>query len=153
MASSTSNSSSSSRQQRAAEPPAPGTGGGGSGSETTAPEPAIKTQPVEGESGDVPAPRFGHTATLVGDKRIILFGGATGDTGRYTITADTYALDLETRNWKKLVPEQTGAQPPSARAAHAAACVDQYQLVIYGGATGGSVCAAIYYFPLSSRRT
>ena len=43
--------------------------------------------------GDVPLPRFGHTITKVSNNKSILFGGATGDTGRYTITADTYIFD------------------------------------------------------------
>lgn len=88
------------------------------------------------DGGDVPAPRFGHTATLVGGSRVVLFGGATGDAGRYTITADCYCLEVETNIWSR-VPTQKDEPSPSARAAHAAACVDQYQLVIYGGATGG----------------
>jgi len=43
--------------------------------------------------GDTPIPRFGHTITLVSKTKSILFGGATGDTGHYTITADTYLFD------------------------------------------------------------
>ncbi len=44
-------------------------------------------------SGTTPLPRFGHTITLISKTKCILFGGATGDTGRYTITADTYLFD------------------------------------------------------------
>ena len=44
-------------------------------------------------TGDLPLPRFGHTITLISKTKAILFGGATGDTGRYTITADTYIFD------------------------------------------------------------
>jgi hypothetical protein len=32
----------------------------------------------------------------------VLFGGATGDTGRYIITGDTYGLDLIASKWSKL---------------------------------------------------
>jgi len=88
----------------------------------------------EQQYGDVPAPRFGHTTTLVGQSRVVLFGGATGDSGRYTITADAYALEVSTNTWQRIVAEGT---VPSARAAHASACVDHSQMVIYGGATGG----------------
>lgn len=35
----------------------------------------------EAQNGDLPSPRFGHTTTFVGDNRVVLFGGATGDTG------------------------------------------------------------------------
>ncbi|CEM20884.1 unnamed protein product [Vitrella brassicaformis CCMP3155] len=89
---------------------------------------------VEDQNGEQPSARFGHTTTVVGGTRVILFGGATGDAGRYTITADAYALDLSSNTWQKIQPDGTA---PAARAAHAAACVDQFQLVIYGGATGG----------------
>ena len=36
--------------------------------------------------GDIPQPRFGHTITLISKSKAVLFGGATGDTGRYAIT-------------------------------------------------------------------
>lgn len=88
----------------------------------------------EQQHGDIPAPRFGHTTTLVGSSRVVLFGGATGDSGRYTITADAYMLEASTNSWSRVQAEGT---VPSARAAHAAACVDHSQMVIYGGATGG----------------
>ena len=44
--------------------------------------------------GDQPSPRFGHTITLISKTLAILFGGAIGDTGKYTITGDTYSFDL-----------------------------------------------------------
>jgi hypothetical protein len=54
--------------------------------------------------GETPIPRFGHTITLVSKTKSILFGGATGDTGRYTITSDTFIFDSIQSNWKKLTP-------------------------------------------------
>jgi len=88
----------------------------------------------EQQFGEAPAPRFGHTTTFVGNNRVVLFGGATGDAGKYTITADAYLLDADTDTWS-LISVQGAA--PAARAAHAAACVDVGQMVVYGGATGG----------------
>lgn len=88
----------------------------------------------EPQFGEAPAPRFGHTTTFVGNNRVVLFGGATGDAGKYTITADAYLLDVSTDTWS-LISVQGAA--PAARAAHAAACVDTGQMVVYGGATGG----------------
>jgi len=38
----------------------------------------------------------------VSKSKAILFGGATGDTGKYIITGDTYCLDLITNKWCKL---------------------------------------------------
>ncbi len=87
-------------------------------------------------SGESPLPRFGHTVTIVSKTKVILFGGATGDVGKYAITGDTFLLDLVTKKWRKLDP--TGS-PPIHRAAHAAASVDNLQLVIYGGAIGGGI--------------
>eukprot|EP00438_Fugacium_kawagutii_P026459 Skav202770 [mRNA] locus=scaffold326:277001:285192:+ [translate_table: standard] len=88
----------------------------------------------EPQHGDPPSPRFGHTTTFVGDNRVVLFGGATGDTGKYTITADAFMLNVGNNTWSRIEAEGT---MPFARAAHAAACVDHSQMVIYGGATGG----------------
>jgi len=39
---------------------------------------------------------------LVSKSKVILFGGATGDTGKYIITGDTYALDIIGNKWSKL---------------------------------------------------
>ena len=39
---------------------------------------------------------------IVSKSKVVLFGGATGDTGKYIITGDTYALDLINYKWTKL---------------------------------------------------
>jgi len=70
--------------------------------------------------GEVPLARFGHTITqgkeidmniilnsnslkfIVSKSKVVLFGGATGDTGKYIITGDTYTLDLISFKWTKL---------------------------------------------------
>ena len=89
--------------------------------------------------GEVPLARFGHTITQVSKSKVILFGGATGDTGKYIITGDTYALDLIANKWTKL--EGSGISP-SPRAAHGSCAVDSLQMVVYGGATGGGSLAS-----------
>lgn len=71
---------------------------------------------------------------------MILFGGATGDTGRYVITGDTYALDIIGNKWSKL--EGSSGIAPSPRAAHGSCSVDSLQMVVYGGATGGGSLAS-----------
>lgn len=103
----------------------------------------------EQQHGEVPAPRFGHTTTLVGNSRVVLFGGATGDSGRYTITADAYMLEATSDTWTRIQAE--GTTVPSARAAHAAGCVDHSQMVIYGGATGGGSLSSDELFLLDIR--
>lgn len=116
---------------------------------------------LDNQQGDVPLARFGHTTTYMGGSTVILFGGAIGgtphagpsnwpfaDSGRYTITNDMYALNLETMEWSRVVADNA----PSARAAHAAACVDSMQLVIYGGATGGGSLSTDELYLLDLRK-
>jgi hypothetical protein len=43
-----------------------------------------------------------HILFQVSKSKVILFGGATGDTGKYIITGDTYALDIIGNKWSKL---------------------------------------------------
>ncbi|EGR31094.1 ser thr protein phosphatase family protein, putative [Ichthyophthirius multifiliis] len=85
--------------------------------------------------GESPQPRFGHTMTQINPTTIILYGGATGDTGKYNITGDVYQCDLNFRQWKRLTP--SGVSPQN-RAAHSATSIENNnKMVIYGGATGG----------------
>lgn len=100
--------------------------------------------------GEVPQARFGHTITLVSKTKVVLFGGATGDTGKYSMTGETYLFNILTKTWSKLngtfkfkyynilFPIVKGV-PPSPRAAHSSTNVEQMQMVVYGGATGGKV--------------
>ena len=46
-----------------------------------------------------PQARFGHTITMVNRYKVVLFGGATGDTGKYVITGDTYTLCMMQFKW------------------------------------------------------
>ena len=39
---------------------------------------------------------------IVSKSKVVLFGGATGDTGKYIITGDTYTFDLISNKWTKL---------------------------------------------------
>jgi hypothetical protein len=42
----------------------------------------MASEPFE-VTGEIPLARFGHTLTLISKTKTILFGGATGDTGKY----------------------------------------------------------------------
>jgi hypothetical protein len=101
-------------------------------------------------AGEVPLPRFGHTMTPISKTKAVLFGGATGDTGRYSITGDTYLYDMISSNWKRL--DNITGIAPTPRAAHAATSVEQFQMIIYGGATGGGSLASddLYLLDLRS---
>ncbi|CDR94993.1 kelch repeat domain containing/Serine/threonine protein phosphatase protein, putative [Babesia bigemina] len=117
-------------------------------------------QRVVSLQGDLAPARFGHTTTAVGGGKVILFGGAVGgkasvrgfdgasDVGRYTITADLYLFDLVNNVSTKLESENT----PSPRAAHAAACVESMQVVVFGGATGGGSLSSDELYLLDLRR-
>ena len=85
-------------------------------------------------TGDIPLPRFGHTVTVISKHKAILFGGATGDAGKYTMTGDVYLLNTVKRCWIKL---NSQGIVPSPRAAHASTAIEAMQMVVYGGATGG----------------
>jgi len=71
--------------------------------------------------GDIPQARFGHTITIVSKSKVVLFGGATGDTGKYSMTGETFLYNILNKTWQKL---QIKAVPPSPRAAHAATNVE-----------------------------
>lgn len=51
-------------------------------------------------------PRFGHTITLISKAKdhakAVLFGGATGSDGHFSINSDTYLYLLEEQKWIKL---------------------------------------------------
>ena len=90
--------------------------------------------------------RFGHTITLVSKTKVVLFGGATGDTGKYSMTGETFLFNILTKTWSKLNGKWillkylfniVKGVPPSPRAAHSSTNVEQMQMVVYGGATGG----------------
>ena len=46
--------------------------------------------------------KLNNNFLVVSKSKVILFGGATGDTGKYIITGDTYGLDLIGNKWSKL---------------------------------------------------
>ncbi|CAA2965891.1 serine threonine- phosphatase BSL1 [Olea europaea subsp. europaea] len=94
---------------------------------------------------DAPGPRFSHTLTAVADTknhgpRIILFGGATAIEGGNGgapgirlagVTNSLHSYDVLTRKWTRLQP---AGEPPSPRAAHAAAAVGT--MVVFQGGIG-----------------
>ena len=58
-------------------------------------------------NGDIPQARFGHTITIVSKAKVVLFGGATGDTGKYSMTGETYMYNILNKAWQKLTGKTT----------------------------------------------
>ncbi|KAI3787724.1 hypothetical protein L2E82_00090 [Cichorium intybus] len=97
---------------------------------------------------DAPGPRCGHTLTAVAPTkshgpRLILFGGATAIGGGPSstvpgirldgVTNFVHVYDVLTRKWTRIRP---AGEPPSPRAAHAAAAVGT--MVVFQGGIGPS---------------
>ncbi|XP_043711293.1 serine/threonine-protein phosphatase BSL1-like [Telopea speciosissima] len=95
---------------------------------------------------DAPGPRCSHTLTAVAatkshGPRLILFGGATAIEGGASssvpgirlagVTNSIHSYDVVTRKWTRLQP---AGDPPSPRAAHAAAAVGT--MVVFQGGIG-----------------
>jgi protein phosphatase len=76
----------------------------GSVSSQPKPNPSEKNVLVEEVevNGDIPQARFGHTVTIVAKNKVVLFGGATGDTVKYSMTGDTFIFNVLGKNWQKL---------------------------------------------------
>jgi hypothetical protein len=51
---------------------------------------------------NVPQARFGHTITMVNKYKVVLFGGATGDTGKYSMTGETFIFNMLLKAWTEL---------------------------------------------------
>ncbi|KAH0933577.1 hypothetical protein HID58_010694, partial [Brassica napus] len=110
------------------------------------PAPQYKTlETFWDDEDDAPGPRCAHTLTAVAatkthGPRLILFGGATAIEGGNSsvpgirlagVTNTVHSYDVLTRKWTRLKP---AGEPPSPRAAHAAAAVGT--MVVFQGGIG-----------------
>nr|GEW19080.1 serine/threonine-protein phosphatase BSL1-like isoform X1 [Tanacetum cinerariifolium] len=127
--------------------------------------PAPIYHPLESfwDSGDdAPGPRCSHTLTAVArtktqGPRLILFGGVTAIGGAPSsvvpgirldgVTNSVHVYDVLTRKWTRIQP---AGEPPSARAAHAAAAVGT--MVVFQGGIGpaGHSTDDLYVLDLSN---
>lgn len=112
-------------------------------------QPAPTYNPLESfwdSDEDAPGPRCGHTLTAVAatksqGPRLILFGGATAIEGGASssapgirlagVTNSVHSYDVLTKKWARIRP---AGDPPSPRAAHAAAAVGT--MVVFQGGIG-----------------
>jgi hypothetical protein len=79
-------------------------------------------------TGPCPSPRGLHAACHVADNQVIIFGGAAQDG---TMSNEVFSLDTRTWEWTKL---HISGKSPSPRAAPCLVCVDNYRMLLYGGA-------------------
>ena len=81
--------------------------------------------------GDKPSGRWDHTATLVGDNFILVFGGSVSRVSR---TNETWIFDTVVQRWTHLKYLSTNA--PSPRSGHTTTMVDESMLYCFGGFGG-----------------
>ena len=53
-------------------------------------------------SGTIPAARFGMTVTQITPNKVVIFGGATGSSGNFAFTNDTYIFEIQKKHWRKI---------------------------------------------------
>jgi hypothetical protein len=83
----------------------------------------------EGASGVVPSARWGHTAHMLGNETMVVYGGQDVERGPL---ADIFLLDVGRMEWRR--PQGISGSTPPARAYHASALLPQSQtLCVLGG--------------------
>ena len=88
------------------------------------------TAASEADGGDPPpSPRSGHSATLVGGDRVVVFGGLHGK----HFCGDTVVFDVTLARWFR--PRAAAVGGPGPRAFHCAVAVDK-ELYVFCGRTG-----------------
>lgn len=73
-----------------------------------------------------PAPRFDHTAAVLGERYLLIFGGCSHS----IFFNDLHVLDLETMEWSQ---PQIQGDPVSPRAGHAGVSIDENWYIVGGG--------------------
>jgi N-acetylneuraminic acid mutarotase len=79
-------------------------------------------------TGEPPIARLGHTANVVKDGKILIFGGGKDDSGDTTYN-DTYIFDTVTNEWSK---QTTVGVAPEGRVFHTSTLIGNL-LYVYGG--------------------
>lgn len=81
-------------------------------------------------SGDPPMQREGHTASVIGSSRMLIFGGAGLDSEERSVNLnDLHVLDIGTMRWSR--PLLQGSVPQERRY-HSASVIDQ-RVLVFGG--------------------
>lgn len=80
-------------------------------------------------SGPCPSSRGLHAACLVGDNKVVLFGGAAKD---QTMSNEVFVLSTDGWEWRRIA--QDAGFGPSPRAAPSICAYDEECIVVFGGA-------------------
>ena len=93
--------------------------------------------------GESPPPRYGHSASVVGDKMLI-FGGKSFENVNLN---DLWYLDLKKFTWSVINP--VSKSKPLGRLFHASILLNSNRLLIHGGWNGDDVYADGWIFDIS----
>jgi protein phosphatase len=66
----------------------------------------IATWESSESSGSIPKPSFGHTIAAISNTKVVIFGGATGDAGKYNMTGEAYLFNVFKREWSLIKCKQ-----------------------------------------------
>lgn len=102
----------------------------------------LRWVPFHRQRGTPAAPRYGHTASLLGS-RIVIFGGKGGPNLYFQ---DLHALDVETSTWYR-GPSRPG--DPAPRFWHSSNMSDSH-MYIFGGARGSTLLGDLYSLDLKT---
>lgn len=85
----------------------------------------------------LPQSRGAHSATLVGESKMVVFGGYGGNGFGRTDFNDLYALDLQTFRWEEITADG-GGEKPEPRSGHQACLIEREatgdsMLLVMGG--------------------
>ncbi|XP_073443489.1 uncharacterized protein [Dendrobates tinctorius] len=108
------------------------------------PEYKIWYQPIV--EGERPLPRYGHSATLLGN-RLVLFGGRRAPTPVYL--NDVHILDLGYMEYTA-VAYPSLSERPSPRCFHAAMQASEHKVLVHGGCSGSGFLTDTFIFNLGT---
>ncbi|CAJ0937155.1 unnamed protein product [Ranitomeya imitator] len=108
------------------------------------PEYKIWYQPIV--EGERPLPRYGHSATLLGN-RLVLFGGRRAPSPVYL--NDVHILDLGYMEYTAVVYPSL-SERPSPRCFHAAMQVSEHKVLVHGGCSGSGSLTDTFIFNLGT---
>ncbi|KAJ9458774.1 Mitogen-activated protein kinase kinase kinase ANP1 [Diplonema papillatum] len=103
-------------------------------------------------SGPVCPKRAHHSAVLLGDDTMLVFGGSTYDRWKaYSYLNDTWTLDLINFKWQQL---KTFGAVPNPRSQHTAVAFPRSDggtdMIVFGGATSHWIMDDFYYFSMQN---